>query len=476
MALLWTIVSSSLLRLTVLLGLLALLVRLKVKIGRVLIAAPVLAAVLFASRDLPASFVHATTRDGGAFIVKTLTLLALIGLINFFGALLKETERLPRLMAALQSLFKDARIALAGMPALIGFLPMPGGALLSAPMVEEVAKAAPREISPEDKSLVNYLFRHIWEYFLPVYPAILMSVVIWRVGFGELALRQLVLTFAAIAGALIFVLRPIGPLVRETTPKNGDTRDEQDTHDDHPVYPVHPSSSRWPHVKAVVVGVLPIAAMFALWYALRSFGADGPELMGRARFITWRPWGRVSLVVALVAVNAGVVLRATLSEGWVREHVRTALPFDMFLLMVGAMLFQAVMESSGAIARMDEAGRIVGGLAWELKKLKVPLVLVIFTLPFVAGILSGIAVFYVTVAFPILKELIGVGAGYDPAATTLAFAAGYAGVLLSPVHLCLLLTVQHFGARMGIVYRRLFAPVGVTVAVAFVLYFTTTRL
>ncbi len=79
-------------------------------------------------------------------------------------------------------------------------------------------------------------------------------------------------------------------------------------------------------------------------------------------------------------------------------------------------------------------------------------------------------------AFPILAGLVAVGGGFDPAATVLAFAAGYAGVLLSPGHLCLLLTVEHFGAKMGVVYRRLFAPVGVMVAVAFVLYFTLTRL
>ena len=456
MTVLWTIISSALFRLIVLLGLLALLVRLKIKIGRVLIAAPVLAAILFAGRELPASFLRVTTGEGGAFIVKTLTLLALIAFINFFGALLKQTEKLPRLMAALQSLFRDARIALMGMPVLIGMLPMPGGALLSAPMVEEVARSSPREVSPEDKSLVNYLGRHVWEYFLPVYPSVILARETWGVGYGEIISRQLVLSFAAGAGVLIFVLRPIGLLAVEP----GGTE----------------KTPRREHAATIAKGVLPIASVFALWYVLSAFGPDGPEFMGRARFIGWKLWGQVSLVTALLVVNAVMVLRAELPEGWLWKHVRTALPFDMFLLMVGAMLFYAVVKSSGAIATVDEAGEVVGGLAWELDKLRVPLVIVIFVLPFVAGILSGIAVFYVTVAFPILAGLVAVGGGFDPAATVLAFAAGYAGVLLSPVHLCLLLTVEHFGAKMGVVYRRLFAPVGLMVAVALVLYFTTTRL
>jgi len=454
----WAILSSATLRLCLILAALAVMVRLKVKIGRVLMISPLLAAILFASRELPSAFYHEATRDNCTFIIKTATLIALIGLINFFGALLKETEKLPRLMAALLRMFKDTRIALAGMPVLIGMLPMPGGALLSAPMVEEVASSADREISPEDKALVNYLFRHTWEYFLPVYPAILMAVIIWGVSIADIISRQLVLTFAALAAALFFVLRPVGPLRTEsgsTTASDGETA---------------------AGLRQIVGGVLPIAGVFATWYALRAFGEDGPAFLGNARVIAWSQWGRVSLVVALVLVNAAVVLHSHVERRWVWEHIKTCLPMDMFLLMLGAMLFQAVTKSSGAVATYAEGGRLIGGLAWELQHLRIPLVLVVFFLPFISGILSGIAVFYVTVAFPILTGLIALGDGYDGAATVLAFASGYAGVLLSPVHLCLLLTVQHFGARMGAVYRRLIAPVSFTVAVAFVLYFTSTKL
>jgi hypothetical protein len=460
MSIVWTIVTSATFKLGLILAALAVMVRYKVGIGRVLMASPLLAAVLFASRDLPGAFADEVTREDASFLVKTATLIALIALINFFGALLKETEKLPRLMAALLRLFKDTRVALAGMPMLIGLLPMPGGALLSAPMVEEVADAAEPEVSAENRALVNYLFRHTWEYFLPVYPAILMSVIIWGVSMSDIIARQLVLSFAAVAGALVFILRPIGPLRTKARPA-----DE----------PAAGAPSR-PGVGAIVTGVLPIAAVFGLWDALRALGTDGSPVLGAAGLIAWSQWGRVSLVVALLAVSAAVILHSGVRRRWVWEHVKTCLPFDMFLLMLGAMLFQAVTKSSGAVAAYGEGNRLVGGLAWELQQLQIPLALVLFVIPFVTGLLSGIAVFYVTVSFPILTGLIAVGGTYDGAATVLAFASGYAGVLLSPIHLCLLLTVQHFKANMGAVYRRLIAPAGFTVAVAFVLYFTSTRL
>jgi hypothetical protein len=40
----------------------------------------------------------------------------------------------------------------------------------------------------------------------------------------------------------------------------------------------------------------------------------------------------------------------------------------------------------------------------------------------------------------------------------LAYAAGFLGVLFSPVHLCLVLTKDYFGADLGLVYRLLSRP------------------
>ena len=44
---------------------------------------------------------------------------------------------------------------------------------------------------------------------------------------------------------------------------------------------------------------------------------------------------------------------------------------------------------------------------------------------------------------------------------TLAIVSGFLGVLLSPLHLCLLLSNQYFGAAFGRVYKHLILPCGV---------------
>ena len=73
--------------------------------------------------------------------------------------------------------------------------------------------------------------------------------------------------------------------------------------------------------------------------------------------------------------------------------------------------------------------------------------LIFFALPFIVGLLTGLTVGFVGATFPIITAMMG---GHpDPGAVTFAFASGFAGVMLSPTHLCLLLTVQYFQGRHG---------------------------
>ena len=78
-------------------------------------------------------------------------------------------------------------------------------------------------------------------------------------------------------------------------------------------------------------------------------------------------------------------------------------------------------------------------------------------IPFIAGVMTGLSVGYVGITFPLLLPLMG-GATPSPGLVALAFAAGFAGVMLSPVHLCYVLTCEYFQADIARVYHRLFIP------------------
>jgi hypothetical protein len=54
----------------------------------------------------------------------------------------------------------------------------------------------------------------------------------------------------------------------------------------------------------------------------------------------------------------------------------------------------------------------------------------------------------------------------SPGLVSLGFAAGFAGVMLSPVHLCYVLTCEYFQVDIAKVYRRLFIPSALVLAAA----------
>jgi hypothetical protein len=82
---------------------------------------------------------------------------------------------------------------------------------------------------------------------------------------------------------------------------------------------------------------------------------------------------------------------------------------------------------------------------------------VLFLLPFIVGLLTGLTVGFVGATFPIITAMLG-GAP-DAGSITFAFASGFAGVMLSPTHLCYLLTLRYFKADMEGSYRYLYLPV-----------------
>ena len=68
--------------------------------------------------------------------VQTIGLASIVGLILVMSRLMERSGHMTRLVESFSLLSRDARVVGAVMPSLIGLLPMPGGALFSAPMVE----------------------------------------------------------------------------------------------------------------------------------------------------------------------------------------------------------------------------------------------------------------------------------------------------------------------------------------------------
>jgi len=134
----------------------------------------------------------------------TLRLALAIVLIMMLGELLRQTAGLRGMVKALEALIPNGRIVISALPAMVGLLPMVGGAMFSAPMVDEVGDQLGAD--QERKTFINYWFRHIWEPIFPLYPSMLLAAELLGLTTTQLAGATWPLTAAAAAGGLLFGL------------------------------------------------------------------------------------------------------------------------------------------------------------------------------------------------------------------------------------------------------------------------------
>ncbi len=130
---------------------------------------------------------------------------------------------------------------------------------------------------------------------------------------------------------------------------------------------------------------------------------------------------------------------------------------EVFVMIAGIMLFKETMEVSGAVKKLTDLFMLHG----------FPVVPLFCIFPFTAGMLTGHMVGFVGSTFPLLVSLAG---NSSLPLITLAFAAGFVGVPLSSVHLCLILTREYFAAELYGIYRKKVPACMAIIVIAWVQY------
>ena len=137
-------------------------------------------------------------------LVKTLlsyntwNLVSAVGLITVLGYALKETGLMVQFIEGLSKIL-PGNILLATIPALFGFLSMPGGALMSAPFIEPEANKL--GLRSEYKTYYNVWFRHLLYWVNPITSSTLMAVALSGIPIN---------TWLRIQSPLFFVMIAIG--------------------------------------------------------------------------------------------------------------------------------------------------------------------------------------------------------------------------------------------------------------------------
>ncbi len=342
---------------------------------------------------------------------QTLKLLAIVASALTLSRLMEVKGLLTSLAATMERI--GPRLAMHLVPAVIGLVPMPAGALVSAAALRDLAKRM--GLTPERVTFINYWFRHIWEYSLPVYPAIITTSVILSVQLSSMVITLLPMTALAIALGTISSYRML---------KLNKSRETKERMSKNIAYNLLRAS--WPILLVVALVLLGLDAVIAFPLALALLACQQ-----RAK------WPKL------------------------KKALKYGLDPKILFLLYAIMLYKATIEGSGAAYTLFS----------DMQNIGLPALTVLAALPFLMGFATGIGMGFVGISLPLLVPFLTLGSELNSYALLLAYTSGYVGVLLSPVHLCLILSAEYFKASLAKVYKYILPPLIAIEAVAVLIYY-----
>lgn len=391
------------------------LIRAKVKLGTTMSIAAIVLGLLF--KVTFGGFVE--TLKNAIFSQTFLQLGIALNIIVFLENVLRKKGYLQKTTEALRILIPNSKINIMLLPAFLGLLPSPGGAMFSAPLVSDAGRDL--EMSPETKSMVNYWFRHVWEYFIPLYPGVLLASKILAVPVNQIALMLSVFFIWSVGVGYFFIIKDI-PFKQDHHANTNELSNKR----------------RAEELGNLIRGIWPVMLIVGL---VLFFRAD------------------VGLTVSLVIIALLVINRYQWNE--LKTLWQEAFQFSLVLLIAGVLFFKEMLMTTG----------VVQWLPQYFKSLGIPEVLVVSSLPFLVAVAVGLSQGYVAATFPLLTGIIGTGSALNLGMFILAFISGFVGIMLTPLHLCMLLTINHYHADFYKVWKRIVIPELLMLFLAFLLAF-----
>ncbi|WP_041623494.1 DUF401 family protein [Spirochaeta thermophila] len=312
--------------------------------------------------------------------------------------------------------------SLAVFPALVGLLPMPGGAIFSAPMVARADRS--ERLSGAQRAVVNYWFRHLWEYWLPLYPGVLLAVELS--GMSTLSFMRNHAVFMVLALVVGYVV-----YLRAVTRAGGGRGEEEDAGAG--------DGLRAPFLEiGIVLGVYVLGSV--LFPGVRG---------GRYLWLALGVWSAIAVLLVRTDIPGGKVRGVFFGKRlW-------SLVLLVMLIRVYGFLFEFP----------SDGGTLAERIAGSLSGAGIPPVVVLVFLPFIAGLVLGIAVGFVGVSFPVVMGLLsGMGVERVGPYVMLAYVAGYIGMMLSPLHVCFVVSSEYFESHLFRNMRLLAVPLVVIAA------------
>mgnify|MGYP000760247520 FL=1 len=367
--------------------LIVVLLRFKVLIGPAILSGGLL-IWLFESRSFEKLWIAFTET---LTIQRTWDLLLCLYFVMCLEVELRKSGSLHGMVVTLRNIFSSNKVTLAFMPAFLGLLPSLGGARFSAPIVQEASEGI--AVDDEQKSAINLWFRHIFEFSNPLMPGVILACGIANVSIGDLIDQVGWVTILCFVLGWIFLIIPlkITDLEKATNTQHDRTID-------------------W---KSLVLAFGPIVTSFLLIVAFNVQAALAMGLVVVA-FIPLYFWFKRPISVKSVFTES--------------------LDKKLFFNVVCILYFIQLLT---VIGTLDEIVSVFNNSS-------LPQAVIIACLSFIFGVMTGMGQGYIAIVMPIVALM----APGNIVLVGIAMVYGMAGQMVTPTHLCILVTVEYFKCRL----------------------------
>ncbi|MCK4416846.1 MAG: DUF401 family protein [Candidatus Latescibacteria bacterium] len=328
-----------------------------------------------------------------------------VGLIPMIGGLMELSGLMDELVDNLRI---GKRLFSAFSPALLGMLPIPGGALLSAPLLRKAGEG----ISEVEKSAINVWFRHI---LLLIYP---LGALLATTKMAQLNLYVTML-YLIPGFILMFILGYLFLLkhIRGEISYSSDFR-----------------------LKGLLVPVMIILIAPVIHFSL---GTIFPKVLPEVFLV-------IGVVVSLtLALGFGNLRVERIKLAWTKTG-----PWRFSLIIIGMFLFLNIFKAS-------DASRIIAEVTFSRT-------LLLVGVGSILGFLTGRVQVPVSILLPIYYSKYGTNT-MTSSVFALMFFSIFMGYVISPVHPCVSVSLEFFNVELKDFLKVLIIPILISLSIAFML-------
>jgi integral membrane protein (TIGR00529 family) len=395
---------------------LGLLLYKRVDLGITLNATAIILGLLAISwQDIPGIIVTTSTS-----LLTLSVVLATFG-IMWLSQLYRDTGLMKRLSESLGGILNNPKIVLSALPAIIGFLPVAGGALMSAPLVESEGDRI--GLSAEKKAYVNLWFRHTIFPAYPISQPLIVAALLAGTTVSTLILRQI---------PVVMVMIAVGYVVGfwKTRNPEGDV-------------PATKPNALNTHIRTFFTVFSPILITIVVAVGLEVVA---PELARLGFDVLAATFVGVAVLALIAKPKLGDLVNPLKRRG---IYGITFAAYGAFLLgnMVKATNISGLFQDLALSGSVDQT-------------------ILLAVTPAVLGAVTASALGGVSISMPLLAGVFPL----SPQTASLIYMSAYLGYVISPTHLCLAFTMEYFKCSLRRAYRYVIPSFLVTFAAAVVVY------